>query len=420
MNRLLARPAADRLLVGSPLRRPRIALLIIIALVLLIGLGLLGVLALLSGLAHFRGALSVFALAVLASSLCSLVPLSILRFLDRRERESRWVFATAFLWGGLIATGLALPANQGILQALDAWLKTQPGVQEYLGKNGALILAAPIAGPIVEETTKGLGVVLLFLLLRAEFDNLRDGLIYGALVGVGFNWLEVAIYVVNGYAQYGVAPWGSQFGGRYALFGFAGHALFTGLFGASLGLARQTKRRVVRVLAPIGGYILAVLCHMTNNILPLIAIIMLRSNNQPLPDMDGPPQQIPFVVAWVSSSLLYLTLFLPSLLILGLAIWRSGVWERRVIREELADEVGASVTPDEYQQIEHDHVFLTRRINGMRRRISRALVNAQNELAFRKRRVRDAGGDPQADVLVVGWRDEIARLRASSGGQVEA
>ena len=35
-----------------------------------------------------------------------------------------------------------------------------------------------------------------------------------------------------------------------------------------------------------------------------------------------------------------LTLFLPFLLLSAIALWRSGVWERRVIREELAEEVG--------------------------------------------------------------------------------
>jgi hypothetical protein len=41
-------------------------------------------------------------------------------------------------------------------------------------------------------------------------------------------------------------------------------------------------------------------------------------------------------------------------------------------------------------------------------------VNAQHELAFRKRRVRDAGGDPERDALVAGWRAEIGRLRAGA------
>ena len=67
-------------------------------------------------------------------------------------------------------------------------------------------LAAPIFAPIAEEIAKALGVVLIFWLLRAEFDNMRDGIVYGALVGLGFNWFEAALYVAQGYAEYGVAP----------------------------------------------------------------------------------------------------------------------------------------------------------------------------------------------------------------------
>src|SRR5262249_55728713 len=103
--------------------------------------------------------------------------------------------------------------------------------------------------------------------------------------------------------------------------------------------------------------------------------------------------------------------FLPFLLLAGLALWRSGVWERRVIREELAGEVGHAVSPDEYREIVHDRIFRTRRISGMHRRTSSALVYAQHQLAFRNRRVKDDGNAPQRDRLANHWRAEIQRLR---------
>ena len=48
-------------------------------------------------------------------------------------------------------------------------------------------------------------MVVIFWILRAEHNGLRDGLVYGALVGAGFNWFEAALYVAQGYAEYGVA-----------------------------------------------------------------------------------------------------------------------------------------------------------------------------------------------------------------------
>ena len=82
--------------------------------------------------------------------------------------------------------------------------------------------------------------------------------------------------------------------------------------------------------------------------------------------------------------------------------------KRPVIRKELAKEVGR-ITPEEHQAIVSDLMLRTRRID--RSQASTALVNAQNELAFRKRRVRDEGGDRELDGLVAAWRENIRRLR---------
>jgi hypothetical protein len=50
----------------------------------------------------------------------------------------------------------------------------------------------------------------------------------------------------------------------------------------------------------------------------------------------------------------------------------------------------------------------------MGRRASAGLVNAQHELAFRKRRVRDEGKDPELDRLANDWRGQIRRLRTTA------
>ena len=151
---------------------------------------------------------SVFYRALALSSVLSAVPLTVLWFLDRRERGDPWLSAATFLWGQFIATGLALPFNTVFFQIVDAWVAQHPAIKkQVLGPDATMMLAAPISAPIAEETAKALGVSLLFWLLRAEFDNMRDGIVYGMLVGLGFNWFEAALYVAQGYAQYGVAPY---------------------------------------------------------------------------------------------------------------------------------------------------------------------------------------------------------------------
>ena len=407
---MLTDPDYDPLLMGSPLRRGGVCKVISVALLALLAFAAL---IQLSVVASMRPDMAgVFVRALMLSSLLAVVPLAVLWFLDRRERETPWLFAAAFLWGGCIATALALPFNTAFFTLVDAWVAQHPAVTMMLGPNAAMLLAAPISAPIVEEIAKACGVLVIFWLLRAEFDNMRDGIVYGALVGLGFNWLEAALYVAQGYAQSGVAPYGAQLGARFALFGLGGHALFTGLFGAALGLAIQTRRRWLRILAPIVGIALAIAAHMLNNALPLVFALADAAAGE-IPGEYEPPADTGFLESFVSGSLTQFALFLPFLLIAALALWRSGVWERRVIREELAGEVGRAVSPTEYQEIVGDRIFRTRRIKGMGRRASAALVNAQHELAFRKRRVREEGKDPELDRLANNWRGEVRRLRTA-------
>src|SRR6478736_2278513 len=215
----------DRLLMGSPLRRGGASKGIAAALLVILAFATLVQLAVFTSMPP--GLFSVFLRALALSSLLALVPLTILWFLDRRERESPWLFAAAFLWGGLIATALALPLNTAFFKLMDEWLAHHPMIAVILGPEASLMLAAPLSAPIAEEFAKALGVLLLFWLLRAEFDNMRDGLIYGALVGLGFTCFEAALYVANVYAKFGVAAYGLQLGARHALFGLGGHAMFT-------------------------------------------------------------------------------------------------------------------------------------------------------------------------------------------------
>ncbi len=397
----------ERLLAGSPLRQRRYAVFAAIA---------LGIVLLFAAWMNLRnlgglkpGVLAVFLNALAAAALLSLVPIVVLWYLDRRERESRWLVLVAVLWGAVIATGLALPLNNAILRATVAWVNEHPEIKTRFGADAAFMIGAPIAGPLNEETTKGLGVLVLLLLMRSEFDNMRDGFVYGALVGTGFNLLEAPLYVAQNYAEFGVLTDGLQLGGRFALLGFGGHALYTGLFGAFVGLGRQTRKVWLRYLLVALGLLIAILPHALNNGLGLILV----GTGVVPPDAEiKPPEPMPFLTTFVVRSILELILFSPFLAVLMLLLWRSGVWERNVIREERADEVGTTITPEEYERVKKDGIFRSRRIARGSSNHARALVAAQNELAFRKRHVRIDGHNPESDPIVTGWREEISRLRA--------
>lgn len=410
-NPLSADPVHDRLLMGSPLRRPVACARICAGLLALLFFAFLAHLGTISSMR--AEATPVFLRALFLSTLLSIPAALLLWFLDRREREKRFLLVAAFLWGGLIATAISVPFNTAYFLLVDNWVMQRPAISEILGPDAAMMLAAPVSAPLIEEIAKAAGVLAMFWLLRAEFDNMRDGIVYGALVGLGFNWYEAALYVVQTYAEHGRAAFGLQLGARYGLFGLGGHALYTATFGAFLGFVMQTKYTLLRIAAPLVGLALAIFAHMVHNTLPLMATLARVAAGEPLPEGPEGPAGMRFFAAFAESTWLDLVVYWPLILLMALAVWRSGAWERRVIREQLADEVGRAITAEEYQDVLRDGMFQTRRISSNRPQISAALVEAQHELAFRKWRVESEGKDPAADPLVAGWRADIARLRAA-------
>src|SRR5262249_380199 len=236
---------------GPALRRREVCIAICAALIAVLGFAAAVHLLLLASMR--ADVVSVFFRALALSGMLAIFPISLLWLLERRERQTPGLFAAAFLWGGCIATALALPFNSAFLTLVDTWVVQHPVVREGLGPDAAMLLGAPISAPGGGGDAQAGGGRRVFRVLGAQVPTGRGGIVYGALVGVGFNWFEAALYVAQGYAETGVPPYGLQLGGRYALLGLGGHAMSTGIFGAFLGIAMQTRRRWIRILAPIAG-----------------------------------------------------------------------------------------------------------------------------------------------------------------------
>lgn len=410
--------APARILYGSPLSRPKFASFVIILLGVLVFLSTSSIVNNIIAPTSVKGGIPIFLMALAWSGFLCIIPIAILWFLDRREPESKWLYAIALLWGALIATGVAQPINVLIINAVKDYFTLHPDVQATLGGEIATMsIAAPLAGPIVEEITKGAGVLLLFLLLQSEFDDVRDGFIYGALVGIGFNFLETSAYILQGFVDTGTAPWLPQLGSRHSVFGLGTHALFTGLFGMGLGLARQTVRPWLRYAAGPIGWLLGFSAHLVNNSIGLLLILIMKIMGPNLGDQSSAGsldlESMSFLTSIAFNTARNLITLFPFFVIAIVMLWQSGDWERRVIREELADETKPVITPEEYEAVKRDRIFSTRRIPRYNRHTSAAIVRAQDELALRKWRLKQQGQAIETDLLVISWRDELMRLRES-------
>jgi protease PrsW len=392
-----------RALEGSPLRKPLYGCLFWVGMLLLVGLAFLGHLTL--WILEPLQASATFAAAALLGAVASLPVVALLWYLDRRERESVWLFGAALLWGAAISTGVSAILNALGFGFIALGLEV---AGEMDSATVGQLLAAALVAPPVEEMAKGIALLVLFWFLRAEFDNVRDGIIYGGLVGLGFNVAEYALYVMQGYLETGRAPFAEQFAGRFVFLGLNGHMLWTALCGAGVGLARQTSSGCLRLGAPVGGYLVATLAHALNNSIGIFALALFLTLFGY--DIEGGFESIPAPALWLAAALMNLLIQGFPYILLAVLLWLSARWERDVIRTYLADEVGATVTAEEYGRIAEDRLFGdTRRFRGAAARIA----NAQNELAFRKWHVAREGGDPNGDALVAAWRQDIAALRAA-------
>ena len=171
-------------------------------------------------------------------------------WLDRYEPEPKVFLVLAFGWGALVATAGALLV-QTVNQAITG---------------DGEVTSAVLVAPITEEAGKGLFVVLLLWLGRHVLDGLIDGLVYAGVVGVGFAFTENILYYAGAYAG---GPGFGQGGAEAAagLFVFRGifspfaHPLFTSMIGIGVGIAVATRRRSLRFVAPLVGYLAAVCLH---------------------------------------------------------------------------------------------------------------------------------------------------------------
>jgi RsiW-degrading membrane proteinase PrsW (M82 family) len=231
--------------------------------------------------------------------------LLVVRWLDVYEREPRSLLIGAFMWGYFVAPFFAGFSN-------DFWGVV---IAKLGGADFASQWSAALTAPIVEETYKYLGIAVLFLIARAEFDDLIDGFVYGAIVGLGFATAEDLMYFMFNFGG-SIPAVIDGFYLRVILSGLYGHVTFTGISGIGLAyfVSHRLDRPLSRRLLVAGGLLL----------LAMTAHFVWNS-----PWLDSLPP-------------ILLTTFkgLPFLIGLLILLWLARKRENQALGEVLASEIG--------------------------------------------------------------------------------
>lgn len=229
-------------------------------------------------------------------------------WLDRYEPEPRSLLALALGWGAFVATAGAL-----VVQGIGGYLV---GLSDQTGLT--------VVAPVTEEAGKGLFLVLLMWWRRHELDGILDGIVYAGLVGLGFAFTENILYLAAAYnGTEATGPGGADaltvtFVLRCLVSPFA-HPLFTTATGLGVGIAVASRSGAIRLLAPVGGYLVAVGLHAAWN----------TSTLGGLPGFFGT----------------YVTMMMPVFVLTGaLAVWARRN-ERRMLTVALVDAAGRGLIP---------------------------------------------------------------------------
>jgi RsiW-degrading membrane proteinase PrsW (M82 family) len=307
---------------------------------------------------------TLFSVALTLATLTAVPYGAFLLWLDRNEKEPVFLLALAFLWGAMAATLLG-----GLTSAVSTGVVTVASDSPELGG----FFGISIAAPVFEELFKGMGVLAISIAFRHEFDNILDGIIYGAIVGLGFAWFENILYYQQMGTEQGLSSMAELAVARGVYHGIAGHVTFTALTGLGLGLARVQRQGLLRWFWPVLGLSLGTFSHFLWN--TFAGVVMIPAPNETIALLVFLP---------VAVLLLQLPFVLLIACVLGF-VWRH---ENQIISRSLADEEVDILKPEDLTSLVPARTRSLRSIQRLfsqgpaiwwrRRMVDRALI----DLAF--------------------------------------
>jgi protease PrsW len=258
---------------------------------------------------------------------------ALLLWLDRNESEPIWLITIALLWGAVVATVVSGLVNDSFSTFATALTGNELAAE---------FLAASISAPFIEELSKGMAVLFIFLLFREEFDNVLDGILYGALVGLGFATVENVLYYFEAGTTVGYGEMLGLTWARGVIGGICSHATFTAIIGCGFGLVRVLRKGWARWLIVPAMWVLGMGAHFAWN---TFAGFILTS----LSMVSGVQSMGAMYVLFVPIAALILQVpFVLLLLTVVIFVWRH---ENRIILYFLKDEPEDVITEEQRLQM---------------------------------------------------------------------
>ncbi|HVO75560.1 MAG TPA: PrsW family intramembrane metalloprotease [Ignavibacteriaceae bacterium] len=266
---------------------------------------------------------------------------------DRYDREPFRLVLKNYLWGAVGAVILSI-----ILSSLFSGL-----FSKYTRDAGAQVrIDAVVIAPLVEEITKG--IFLLLMISDKRFDNITDGIVYGAAIGLGFGMTENFLYFISFGSS--AEQWISVVLLR-TFFSAVMHCVSTAILGASLGFSKF-KTGLQRYSFPAAGLLVAIFIHLTWN----------------------------YSVSYQNTALLGIFFLIFCFMAFSAAFALSVSGEKKIIYSQLFDEAASGLIPPEHITILNS--TRRNRTGWIDEKIRKSYIKAAITLAFRKMQMQNAEG----------------------------
>ncbi len=208
-------------------------------------------------------------LAIVAGIFPGLMYLLLIYHFDRYEKEPLKLVFTVLLWGSIPSILV------GIL--VQVFFTLPP---EFLSAKIIEVIQTGLISPFTEEAIKGAILVFIAIRHRNEINDTLDGIVYGAIVGIGFaisgNTISyIGSFLIRGFQGLGIVIFVE------GLLSGLNHALYSSIFGAGLAFYISKNRDRKSIWIPAGAFLLAVIANGLHELLtstvvnqPVIAILI--------------------------------------------------------------------------------------------------------------------------------------------------
>ncbi|MCK5216165.1 MAG: PrsW family intramembrane metalloprotease [Methanosarcinales archaeon] len=269
-----------------------------------------------------------------------------------------------------------------------------------------------------EEFFKILPLLIFVIFIPNLIRTKKDGMVYGALAGIGFNIIEIASYIATMTKDQPLMDVLYQQSTRFALWGFGSHVIWSAFVGLGIGIAMQSNEKGWKKWRlPIAIYLITAIAHSSFD-LCMVGVFMLVTAYL-LGFLKGEAVTSDMILtAGTSDNIvrdaMKIEHFVYNIVFIIIMIWqmiKTLKWEQALTVRELLKEGNDVVSESDKKLVENEGVLSMRKYKQYPKKTARKIVKYENLLAMLKHSVVRDGKDIEDSEEVQVLRNEIKVLK---------